>query len=154
MSTYQSDPPSVSTVDAKKLWAGGVATAIVAALTAMMGLMIVRDLLDLPVVTPAVEFGNSQVATVSAYAVGAALLATGLLHVLLVTTPSATNFFGWIGVLATIAAALSPFAASATLGSKIGSAAIYFAVGLAVVSLLTGIAGAATAPQDHRPVTP
>ena len=135
--------PSTTTVDAKRLWAGGAATALVAALAALVGLLLVRDVLDVPVITPATGIGNSQAANLAGHAVVAALIATALLHVLLLTTPRATSFFGWIGVLATIAVALLPFAAAGTAASRLCSAAIYFVVGIAIVTLLSGVARSA-----------
>lgn len=135
--------PSTTTVDAKRLWAGGAATALVAALAALVGLLLVRDVLDVPVITPATGIGNSQAANLAGHAVVAALIATALLHVLLLTTPRATSFFGWIGVLATIAVALLPFAAAGTVASRLCSAAIYFVVGIAIVTLLSGVARSA-----------
>lgn len=102
-------PTPHPTVDARRLWAGGAATALVAALAAAVGLLIVRGLLDIPVITPATTpattVGNSQASTL---AVGAAVAAL------------------------------------------IGSAAIYFTVGIAIVSLLSGVAGSA---QTSRPET-
>ncbi|WP_137874189.1 DUF6069 family protein [Rhodococcus sp. Q] len=135
--------PSTTTVDAKRLWAGGAATALVAALAALVGLLLVRDVLDVPVITPATGIGDSQAANLAGHAVVAALIATALLHVLLLTTPRATSFFGWIGVLATIAVALLPFAAAGTAASRLCSAAIYFVVGIAIVTLLSGVARSA-----------
>ena len=148
MSQIPPDGPAAPIVDAKRLWAGGVATALVAALTAVVGLLIVRGLLDTPVITPATAVGNSQAGSLAIDAAIAALIATALLHVLLISTPRASNFFRWIGVLAAIAAALWPFVNAATLATKIGSAAIYFAIGIAIVTLLTGVAASArTTPQ-------
>ncbi|MFD1815862.1 DUF6069 family protein [Rhodococcus gannanensis] len=143
MNAYQPDPRTTPTVDAKRLWAGGAATAVVAALAAVVGLLLVRDVFDVPVITPATGIGTSQAANLAGHAVVAALIATALLHVLMLTTPRATSFFGWIGVLATLAATLLPFAADATSASRICSAAIYFVVGIAIVTLLTGVAGSA-----------
>ena len=145
--------PAAPTVDAKRLWAGGAATALVAALAAVVGLLIVRGLLDIPVITPATTVGTSQASTLAVGAVGAAvaaLTATALLHVLMVSTPRAATFFGWICVLATLVAALWPFTVEATAASRIGSAAIYFTVGIAIVSLLSGVAGSA---RTSRPET-
>lgn len=149
MSANQPGRPTLSTVDAKRLWAGGAATALVAALAAVVGLLVVRGLLDIPVITPALTVGNSQAGTLAVSAVVAAVVATALLHVLLVSTPRAASFFGWICVLATIAATLWPFTIDATTASRIGSAAIYFVVGIAIVSLLSGIA---PSTQVSRPV--
>jgi len=41
-----------STVDASRLWTGGLATALVAALVAFVGVLICRGLLDVPVLAP------------------------------------------------------------------------------------------------------
>ena len=142
--------PAAPTVDAKRLWAGGAATALVAALAAVVGLLIVRGLLDIPVITPATTVGNSQASTLAVGAAVAALIATALLHVLVVSTPRAATFFGWICVLATLVATLWPFTVEATTASRIGSAAIYFTVGIAIVSLLSGVAGSA---RTSRPET-
>lgn len=150
MSQIPPGRPPAPIVDAKRLWAGGVATALVAALTAVVGLLIVRALLETPVNTPATAIGNSQAGSLALGAAIAALIATALLHVLMISTPRASNFFGWIGVLATIAAALWPFVNTATLASKIGSAAIYFAIGIAIVTLLTGVGASARTSAQHR----
>ncbi|MFD6860497.1 DUF6069 family protein [Rhodococcus sp. NPDC060090] len=135
-----------SAVDPKKLWAGGAATAVVAALAAVVGLLVVRELLDVPMITPEILFGRSQAANLAVFAAAAALLATGLLHLLLVSTPRATSFFGWICTLATIAVALWPFMFDATLASKVCSAVLYLIVGTAIVSLLSGVARSASVP--------
>ncbi|QCQ93388.1 DUF6069 family protein [Rhodococcus sp. SGAir0479] len=151
MSSYRSAGLPDKTLDAGKLWAGGVATALVAALVAVVGLAIVRDLVDIPVTVPPATFADSQAGIMAGYAVFAALIATALLHVLVLTTPRAANFFVWIGVLATILAALWPFTTRAEIGSKICSSAIYLAIGLAIVSLLSGTAAAARSPGVGTP---
>ncbi|MFD6893125.1 DUF6069 family protein [Rhodococcus sp. NPDC060086] len=132
-----------TTVDAKKLWAGGAATAVVAALAAVVGLLVIRGLLDVPVTTPEILFGRSQAANLAVFAAIAALVATGLLHLLMVSTPRATSFFSWICTLATVAVALWPFMFDATLASKVCSALLYLVVGTAIVSLLSGVARSA-----------
>ena len=50
------------TVDAGRLWTGGLATALVAALVALVGLLICRGLLDVPVLAPTDEgtLGNAS----------------------------------------------------------------------------------------------
>lgn len=146
MSQYNSDP-ATNAVDARKLWSGGLATAVVAALAAVVGLLVVRELLDVPVITPEMLFGQSQAANLAVFAAIAALVATGLLHLLLVSTPSATSFFSWICTLATVAVALWPFMFDATLASKVCSAVLYLVVGTAIVSLLSGVARSAAFPR-------
>lgn len=107
MSQYNPDP-ATNAVDAKKLWSGGLATAVVAALAAVVGLLVIRELLDVPVITPEMLFGRSQAANLAVFAAIAALVAAGLLHLLLVSTPRATSFFSWICTLATVAVACGP----------------------------------------------
>ncbi|MEZ5153626.1 DUF6069 family protein [Rhodococcus zopfii] len=148
MSANRSDRSVEPPVDAKRLWAGGAATALVAGLTAAVGLLLVRDVLGIPVITSALELGNSQVTTIVGHAVVAALIATALLHLLILTTPRATSFFGWICVLATITAALWPFTISATLASKLGSGMIHLVVGIAIYTLLSGVAATAMRPKQ------
>lgn len=43
MSQFQPDSPATPAVNAQRLWAGGAATALVAALAAVVGLLIVRE---------------------------------------------------------------------------------------------------------------
>ncbi|BCN47131.1 MULTISPECIES: DUF6069 family protein [Prescottella] len=138
-------------VNWKRLWAGGVATAIVAALAGVVGVLAVRGPIDTPVISPPHTPWDSQVTTVAVYAAIAALIATGLLHLLLISTPRASTFFTWIGILATAAFALWPFSVDATAKSQIASGAIYLVVGIAIVSLLSGVAASAQSTFTARP---
>jgi hypothetical protein len=133
------------TVDAGRLWTGGVATALVAALVALVGVLICRGLLDVPVLAPTEEgtLGDATTFRFAALAALAALLATGLLHLLLLSTPRPIRFFTWIVTLATVAAALAPFLTDADLDEKVATAAIYLAIGIAIGSLLSGVARSA-----------
>jgi hypothetical protein len=129
------------TVDAGRLWTGGVATALVAALVAIVGVLICRGLLDVPVLAPTDEgtLGDATTFRLAALAALAALLATALLHLLLVSTPRPLRFFSWIVALATVAAALAPFLTDADLDEQLATAAIYLAIGIAIGSLLSGV---------------
>ena len=78
-----------------------------------------------------------------AYAVGSAicaLLATALLHFLLVTTPRATQFFGWIMVLITIVAVVIPLSLVVEMQTKIATALLNLVIGLVITSLLNSMA--------------
>ena len=92
------------TVNAGRLWTGGVATAAVAALVAVVGVLVARGLFDVPVLAPTGEgtLGDASTARLAGLAAVAALLATGLLHLLLLTTPRPGRFFTWIIGLATV----------------------------------------------------
>jgi hypothetical protein len=108
-------------VNAGRLWAGGIATAIVAALAVLAGVLITRGVLGIPVLAPkaASDFGDSSTAVYAGLAAGCALLATALLHVLLLGTPRPFMFFAWITGLADVIAAAAPFTQPAPLASKI-----------------------------------
>ncbi len=77
-------------LEAGRLWTGGVATAIVAALIAILGVLLARGVLGVPLLAPdeAGAFGDSSTLMLALLAALAALLATGLMHVLLLTTPA------------------------------------------------------------------
>jgi hypothetical protein len=83
------DAPEQVHLNAGRLWAGGAATAVVAALAVVAGVMITRGVLGIPVLAPktANNFGNSATSVYALLAAGATLLATALLHVLLLGTP-------------------------------------------------------------------
>ena len=87
--------------------------------------------------------GNASTFRLAAFAAAAALLATGLLHLLLLSTPQPRRFFTWIITLATIAAALVPFLTDADLDEKVATSAITLVVGVAIGSLLSGVARSA-----------
>lgn len=113
-------------LDAARLWTGGLATALVAALVAVVGVLIARGLFDIPVLAPTREgaLGNANTARLAALAAVAALLATGLLHLLLLSTPRPFRFFTWIISLLTLVAVLAPFMTDAKLATKVATAAI------------------------------
>jgi hypothetical protein len=141
-------------VDAARLWTGGLATALVAALVAVVGVLIVRGLFDVPVLAPAGEgaLGNANTARLAMLAAVAALLATGLMHLLLLSTPRPFRFFTWIISLLTLVAVLAPFMTDAKLATKIATAAIGLVIGMAIGSLVSGAARSAIrlGRQDPR----
>ena len=132
-------------IDASRLWTGGVATAVVAALVAVVGVLIARGLFGVPVLAPTEEgaLGNANTARLALVAAGAALAATGLMHLLLLFIPRPQQFFAWIISLATLAAALVPFSTGAGIATKVATAAINLAIGVAIGSLLSGVAASA-----------
>ena len=132
-------------VNANRLWTGGVATAVVAALVAGVGVLIARGLLDVPVLAPTEEgvLGNANTARLALVAAGAALAATGLMHLLLLFIPRPWQFFTWIMSLVTLAALLAPFATDAEIATKVATAAIFLAIGVAIGSLVSGVASSA-----------
>lgn len=129
-------------VDAAKLWAGGVATAVVAGLVALVGVLVCRWLFAIPLLAPKSDgaYGNVHTTDLVLVAAAAALLATGLAHLLLISTPRPLSFFGWIIALATTLGVLLPFSTSAPLNAKVATAAVILVLGVAIGSLVSGVA--------------
>jgi hypothetical protein len=145
---------SETSVNAGRLWAGGVGTALVAGLIVVVGVLVVRGILGVALLAPesAAAYGDSDTTTYALYAAGAALVATALLHVLLVFMPSPVQFFGWIVGLATVAATLLPFTHNAAMDTKVATAAINLVVGVAILTLLSSVASMSERPEpSHHP---
>ena len=86
-----------------------------------------------------------------ASAVVAALVATGLMHLLLVSTPRPFRFFAWIVALLVLVAVLAPFTTGASLDTKVATAVINLAIGLAIGSLVPCVARSAVPLGSGRP---
>jgi hypothetical protein len=126
-------------VDAGRFWAGVVATALVAALVGLVGVVIVDQILGIELVVQDI-FGTDS--TGAAYVVGAAVIAVlagGLLHLLVLTTPKPKAFFGWIMFLGTLTAALLPLTWTDVLESSIAAGLVNALIGIAIWSLLIGV---------------
>lgn len=141
-----------------RLWAGGVATAVIAALIVIVGISIARGIFGVPMPVPAPNGGMSAIAYVG-IAAGAAIVATALLHLLIVGAPRPLAFFAWIVFLATVLGVLAPFSNSvfgsfsniAYLNSKSSVAAINLIVGIAIGTLLTSVARSSVTRQPAPP---
>jgi hypothetical protein len=131
--------PTPRRIDAGTLWAGGAAAAVVAALIVVVGVLISRGILDIPILAPKGNgvWGDADTVTYALFAALAALVATGLMH-LLVATPRPFTFFGWIMVLATAVGIFAPFASNGTTESKVATATINLALGIAIGTLVAG----------------
>ena len=130
------------TADARQLWSGGTATAVVAALIALAGILVCRWLFGIPVLAPRQDgaWGDASTAGYAIAAAAAALAATAIMHLLLLTTPRPQIFFTWIIALATLIAVIYPFATTAPLSQKAATAVINLALGTATGSLINGTA--------------
>ncbi|MBV9919865.1 MAG: hypothetical protein JOY78_03285, partial [Pseudonocardia sp.] len=84
-------------LDATRLWTGGVATAVVAALISVVGVLVLRVIAThVPNLPLAAGLGTAQATVLLAtLAAIAALAATGLAHLLLVSTPRPMAYLGW-----------------------------------------------------------
>src|SRR3954451_14789050 len=139
-------------VQAGVLWAGGVATAVVAALVAAIGELIFEAILDVPLV--AITNGDTTTSTDRAsYWLGAAalaLLATGLMHLLLVAVPQPIRFFTWVVVLTAAVLVAAPFAYDEPGKSQVATAVTGLGVVIAIGALLPGVARRAVRPTADR----
>jgi Family of unknown function (DUF6069) len=140
-------------VDAAQLWAGGVATAIVAGLVALAGVLISRWLLGIPILAPQSvgAYGNIHTTTFVLAAAAAALVATALAHLLSLSAPRPATFLAWILGLATLIIVVFPFSTAAPLTQKTATAVVDLAIGIAIGSLLSGVLARAIKWQVYPP---
>jgi hypothetical protein len=149
------EPPGssgpVRYVEPGPLWAGGAATAIVAALIALVGILVARWLFNIAILAPHRDgaWGDASTGVYVLSAAGAALVATALMHLLLLTTPRPNIFFGWIIALATILAVVFPFSTTASLAEKSATAVLNLVLGFAIGVLISSVAGRAV--RRRRP---
>ncbi|MGW5435672.1 DUF6069 family protein [Nocardia asteroides] len=138
----QQPPPKVNI---GKLWAGGIGTAVVAALLVVVAIMLVRGVLGIAILSPegAGAYGTVSTTSYALAAAGAALLATALLMVLLLAMPSPLTFFTWICLLVTAVAVILPFTLVADMDAKIATAVINLLVGLCITTMLSSVGSAA-----------
>src|ERR1043165_7587718 len=138
MPRQDQDPGPTRRVDARPLWSGGVATAVVAALIALVGILVARWLFNISFLSPRREgaWGNASTAGYVFASAGCALVATALMHLLLLTTPYPRVFFGWIIGLATLVAVVFPFSTTAPTSQKIAPRFIKLVLGVAIGTLI------------------
>jgi uncharacterized protein DUF6069 len=140
--------------DPGRLWAGGAATAIVAALIALVGVLICRWTLGIPILAPQSDgaWGSAHTGEFVLAAAVVALIATALLYLLMLGTPQPGVFLKWIMGLVTLAAIVYPFSTGAPLDQKIATAVVDLVLGVAIASLLTAVAARAVRRVDSRNV--
>src|ERR1700685_368012 len=135
--TYPASPNDVAPnrvrPDSSQFWAGGVATAVVAALIALVGILVCRWTLGIPILAPASDgaWGNAHTGEYVLVAACAALVATGLLYLLVLAAPQPAMFCGWIMGLVTLVAVVYPFSTGAPLEQKAATAVVNLVLGVA-----------------------
>lgn len=133
------ESPGRPAVDARSLWTGGVATAVVAALVAIVGVLVTRGVLSIPVIAPANTGGAIDyvgAVWLAGFGLIGGLLATGIAHVLLLFAPRPTVFLGWIIGLMTLAFAVWPFTVDVDTDTRVANAMLYLVIGIAIAILL------------------
>jgi Family of unknown function (DUF6069) len=158
--TYPASPDDAGSPrvrpDSGRFWAGAAATAIVAALIALVGILIFRWTLNIPILAPAGDgaWGDAHTGEYVLVAALVALVAAGLLYLLMLSTPNPDLFFRWIIGLVTLIAVVYPFSSGAPLDQKAATAIVNLVLGVAIASLLTATAGRAIRRTGPRPSDP
>ena len=132
-------------VDQGRFWAGVAATAVVAALAAALG-VVVLDALDVSLLDPPI--GGSRGIGWAGAALVAAVLGGGILLLLVMTTPRPRVFFGWIVFLVTATAAVVPFTRDTTTEAQVATSALCVLIGLVVGTSLAAVAGRTVRPVE------
>jgi hypothetical protein len=139
-------------VDAGRLWAGGLATAVVAGLVALVGVLLAQGALDIAMVRPPlIPVPGSFALRYAVTGAVLALLATALAHLLLASTPRPRSFFSWIVGLATAVGVVLPFTLDGTAAGRLATAVVDLVVGLAVLSLLSSVMARSLRPGSRVP---
>ncbi|MEV7555935.1 DUF6069 family protein [Amycolatopsis sp. NPDC089917] len=110
------------------------------ALAAIVVILVASGLFGVPVLVPLGEGVRGGIGA-AAYAVGAAvaaLVATGLLHLLLIGTPRAKSFFVSIMLLTAITVII-PLSIDADQGARIATAAGNLLLGVLITGTLSGV---------------
>jgi hypothetical protein len=143
-------------VDQQKLWAGGAASAVVVGLLALVGVLVSRWLFGVPVLAPQHDgaYGDVHTTVLILVAAGAALAATGLADLLMLGTLRPQLFFGWIVTLVTVIAVAAPFGTTAALDGKVATAVVNLAIGVAIGTLVSGVAARAIPAPRPAPGNP
>ena len=141
MGSAEPPPQSPKRVDARALWSGGAATAVVAALIALVGILVCRWLFKIPILSPQRDGAWGDASTVGYVFASAAiaLFATAIMHLLLLSTPRPRTFFSWIVGLATVIAVVFPFSTTAPVSQKAATALVNLVLGFAIGSLISGV---------------
>lgn len=126
---------------AGRFWAGGVATALVAALIAAAGYAIASGVLGIEVWVPDADgvLGWSQDLFYGVGAAVVALVCAAVLYLLLLAVPRPLTYFRWIMGLIGVTVVAAPFATDVPLASQVTTAVVATVVVVAIATLLTGV---------------
>ena len=159
MTSYPEATPDRHPLDAARYWPSSIAAAVVAALVAVLGVLVARGLLDVPVLAPRSHgvWGDARTATYALGAAVATVLAAGLLHLLTLAVAEPRRFFRWIMALGTLSAVIPPLPLADQTSSKIATALITLAIGAVIITVLDRVAVATRRPlssERYDPMAP
>lgn len=139
-------------LDARRLWAGAVVSAVIASLVAVAGILLARGLFGVPLLAPLAQGVWGSVST-GAYALAAAVLtlaAAGVMQLLWIVVPRPTWYFGWLVGLATLIGMLLPLTLNVDFGSKVATATMDLVMGIVVSVLISSTARSARTFRGRR----
>jgi hypothetical protein len=136
--------------DAGRLWAGGVVTALVAAGVALVAVMVSDKLLHVTLLNPdgTREPADDAMVMLPLLAAIVTVFATGLVHLLMTTTPRASQFFASIGALVMALILLQVYLSASDVTGRLATGVLYLVIGVVIISSLSGVAR--TAVRYHR----
>lgn len=134
-------------VDTRRYRAAGLATSIVAALIAVVGVIVANGVFRVSLFGPDESWVGGGAGTI-AYAFAAfacGLVASELMLLLLRTTPTPLTYYGWIVGLVTTVAAVVPLTMGSDFGARVAIALTNACIGTAI--------GALTVSATRRSIT-
>jgi hypothetical protein len=154
--TQSAGRPGTWAVDGSRLWRGVVPAALVGAGVAIVGLIVIRELLDVPVLRRSDGKAVVEASTLW-YVVAAAIAAVGataLIHVLLRLSPRPFAFYSWITGLVIAVVTLVPLTFSASRETRVATAVLNLAIGAIVAVLVAGVGRTVSSQPPRRARTP
>lgn len=136
-----------------KLWTGGVVTALIEALLAVVGFLVVNGILGMEILGVGPKDGVYSV-TMAGYALAGAfvaLVATAVMHLLLVGTPRPLFYFAWIGALCTAILVLIPISLVHDWSDALPTAVNNAIGGIVITVIVRGTAAASITGRRRLP---
>jgi hypothetical protein len=139
------------TVDAGRLWAGGLAAAVVAALVALVGVLIGDGLLDVDVVEPPLLLIGDSFPVGYALTAASLAMAAALAHFLVLDPPLPRACFAWIVGPAAVVGVVLPLTEERCLGGRLATSLVGLVIGRFVLGLLSSVLARTTSVRRPLP---
>ena len=139
----------INHIDQGRFWVGAVLTAAVAALGGVIGLVVIRDLLRVPISLASIGLPGDNIGSFGLIAGLVALLAAALFNGMVAIAPRPTVYFGALSGLLTALAVLLPFTSSMALSGQAAVAAVNLVVGV-LIMVLVPVAASNAVPSGRR----
>lgn len=130
-----------SSIDQGRFWVGAALAAGAAALAGTIAMVVANGILGVPIVWG--DGGSTSLVHISSYgllAAASAIVVAALYDAMIHFAPRPGVFFGWLGGLATVLAALLPFTTPAPLQSQIVLGGMNLVVGALILALIPSAA--------------